>query len=293
MRLGVELSLFYCKLKLEEIEMDIREFENLKKGSLVHCITNYVTVNDVANTILATGGSPIMADAIEEVEEIINICSSLVINIGTLNSRTVESMILAGETANKLGKPVVFDPVGIGASSFRTETSLRLLERIDFAVIRGNASEIKAIVSGNKTSSGVDVGIDDIISEDNLDEYIKIAKEVSKTYKTVAVITGPIDIITDNTSTYIVKNGHANMERITGTGCMLTGLIGSLVGANPTEILESSTIALGMMGLSGELANETMLEEKLGTSSLRTILIDNLSNLDEKTMKEGLRIEIR
>nr|WP_300005280.1 hydroxyethylthiazole kinase [Tissierella sp.] len=273
--------------------MDIREFENLKKGSLVHCITNYVTVNDVANTILATGGSPIMADAIEEVEEIINICSSLVINIGTLNSRTVESMILAGETANKLGKPVVFDPVGIGASSFRTETSLRLLERIDFAVIRGNASEIKAIVSGNKTSSGVDVGIDDIISEDNLDEYIKIAKEVSKTYKTVAVITGPIDIITDNTSTYIVKNGHANMERITGTGCMLTGLIGSLVGANPTEILESSTIALGMMGLSGELANETMLEEKLGTSSLRTILIDNLSNLDEKTMKEGLRIEIR
>ena len=281
------------KIKIGGIKLDIREFEKLEKGSLVHCITNYVTVNDVANTILATGGSPIMADAIEEVEEIMNICNSLVINIGTLNTRTVESMILAGERANKLGKPVIFDPVGIGASSFRTRTSLSLLEKIDFAVIRGNASEIKAIVSGNKTSSGVDVGIDDIISEDNLDEYIKIAKEVSKTYKAVAVITGPIDIITDSATTYIVKNGHANMEKITGTGCMLTGLIGSLVGANPKDLLVSTAIAVGMMGLSGELANKTMVEQGLGTSSLRTILIDNLSNLNHNTMKEGLKIEIR
>lgn len=267
--------------------------DKLKRGSLVHCITNYVTVNDVANTILATGGSPIMADAVEEVEEIINICSALVINIGTLNKRTVESMIKAGETANKLGKPVVLDPVGIGASSFRTDTCSELLERVKFSVIRGNASEIKAIVRGNKTSGGVDVDIDDIISLDNLEEYIKIAKEVSKTYKTVAVITGPIDIITDGEKTYIVRNGHSNMEKITGTGCMLAGLIASIVGANPEDILVSTALAVGLMGLSGELANERMEEEKSGTSSLRMYLIDNLSTLDNKMMKEGLKIEIR
>lgn len=267
--------------------------DNLKKGSLVHCITNYVTVNDVANTILASGGSPIMADSIEEVEDIINICNALVINIGTLNKRTVESMIRAGQAANKLDKPVVLDPVGIGASSFRTKTCLELLEKVEFRVIRGNASEIKALVSGNKTSGGVDVSIDDIISEDNLEEYIRIAKEISKTYKTVAVITGPIDIITDNKKTYIIRNGHANMEKITGTGCMLAGLIGAFVGPNKDNYLESTALAVGMMGLSGELANKMMEERDAGTSSLRMFLIDYISKLDSKSLEEGLKVEIR
>ena len=273
--------------------MNTEIFTRLKKGSLVHCITNYVTVNDVANTILASGGSPIMADGIEEVAEIVSICNSLVLNIGTLNNRSIEAMNGAGKAANKLGKPVILDPVAVGASDFRTETCLNLLKEIDFAVIRGNASEIKAILKGNKTSGGVDVSLNDIIGEANLDEYIKIAKEVSQMYNSVVVITGPIDIITDNKKTYIVRNGHPNMERITGTGCMLAGLIGAFVGANTGEVLESTALAVGLMGLSGDLANKKMIEEDTGTSSLRTYLIDYISKIDEKDLEEGLIIEIR
>ncbi len=273
--------------------ISMKSFTNLEKGSLVHCITNYVTVNDVANTILASGGSPIMADDIKEVAEITSICNSLVINIGTLNSRLVESMLKAGKSANRLKIPVVFDPVGIGASRLRMNTSLKLLEDIKFAVIKGNASEIKAIISGNKTSSGVDVSIDDIISDSNLDDYIKIAKKVSRTYDSIVVITGPIDIITDGKKTYTISNGHGNMEKITGTGCMLAGLIGAFIGANIDNILESTALAVGLMGLSGELANEKMIEEDTGTSSLRTYLIDNISKIDQEKLEEDLKIEIR
>ena len=274
-------------------KISMKSFTNLEKGSLVHCITNYVTVNDVANTILACGGSPIMADDIEEVAEITSICNSLVLNIGTLNSRLIESMLISGKTANRLKIPVVFDPVGIGASMLRMNTSLKLLEDIKFAVIKGNASEIKAIISGNKTSSGVDVSIDDIISESNLDDYIKIAKEVSKTYDSIVVITGPIDIITDGEKTYTISNGHRNMEKITGAGCMLAGLIGAFIGANTDNILESTALAVGLMGLSGELANEKMIEEDTGTASFRTYLIDKISKIDQKRLEEVLKIEIR
>ena len=273
--------------------ISMKSFANLEKGSLVHCITNYVTVNDVANTILASGGSPIMADDIKEVAEITSICDSLVLNIGTLNSRLIESMLKAGKSANRLKIPVVFDPVGIGASRLRMNTSLKLLEDIKFAVIKGNATEIKAIISGNKTSSGVDVSIDDIISDSNLDDYIKIAKKVSKTYDSIVVITGPIDIITDGKKTYTISNGHVNMEKITGTGCMLAGLIGAFIGANIDNILESTALAVGLMGLSGELANEKMIEEGAGTSSLRTYLIDNISKIDQEKLEKALKIEIR
>lgn len=162
-----------------------------------------------------------------------------------------------------------------------------------FSVIRGNASEIRAILDGNKTSGGVDVSVEDIINESNLEEYIKIAKKVSEIYNSVVVITGPIDIVTDNKKTYIVRNGHGNMEKITGTGCMLAGLIGAFVGANPKNVLESTTLAVGMMGLSGELANKKMIKEDVGTSSLRMFLIDYVSKLDEESLKEGLKIEIR
>lgn len=271
-----------------------KALENLEKGrSIVHCITNYVTVNDVANIILASGASPIMADAIEEVSDITSICSALALNIGTLNNRTIESMIKAGKTANELNKPVVFDPVGIGASKLRTKTVLKLLEEIKFSVIRGNASEIKAILMGSKTSSGVDVSIEDSINENNLDVYINIAKKLSKDYNSVVVITGPIDIITDGKQTYIIKNGHPIMEKVTGTGCMLTGLIGGFIGANPDDILESTTLAVAAMGLSGEIANDKVVENDLGTGSFRTFLIDNISKFDIGILNGGIKIENR
>ena len=264
-----------------------------EKSPIVHCITNYVTVNDVANIILASGASPIMADDIGEVSDITSICNSLVINIGTLNTRTIESMIEAGKTSNKLGHPVILDPVGVGASKLRMETTLKLLQEVEFSVIRGNASEIKAIVNQNKTTSGVDVSLEDIINEDNIDKYIDVAKFLSKANNAVVAITGPIDIVTNGEKTYLIRNGHKNMGKITGTGCMLSGLIGAYIGANPDNILESTTAAVASMGLCGELANHKVVKKGLGTGSLRTYLIDFMSNLDEETLIGGIKIESR
>ncbi|NMB27067.1 MAG: hydroxyethylthiazole kinase [Tissierellia bacterium] len=269
-------------------------FKNVHERSpIVHCITNYVTVNDVANIILALGASPIMADDIEEVSDITSICNSLVLNIGTLNCRTIESMIEAGKTSNKLGHPIVFDPVGVGASKLRMDTTLKLLKEVKFSVIRGNASEIKAIISKTKTSGGVDVSLEDIISEDNLDKYIKIGKEVSKANNAVVAITGPIDIVTNGEKTYLIRNGHKSMGRITGTGCMLTGVIGGFIGANPENVLDSTAAAVAVMGLCGELANQKTAERALGTGSLRTYIIDYMSNLRGEILKEELKIESR
>lgn len=267
-------------------------FNNLKKNPIVHCITNFVTVNDVANIILASGGSPIMAANIEEVSEITNICNSLVINIGDMSSK-VESILAAGKTSNELKHPVILDPVAVGASEFRKKTTEKLLKELDFAVIRGNASEIKALAKNIKTTGGVDVDIEDIINENNLEAFIEVAKEVSRNNNAVVAITGPIDIITDGKKTYLIRNGHANMERITGAGCMLSGLIGAFVGANPENALDSTVLAIGMMGLCGELANKRIIKDDLGTSSFRTFLIDYISKIDEKELMAGLKLEAR
>lgn len=271
-----------------------RVFKNLQeKSPIVHCITNYVTVNDVANIILASGASPIMADDIEEVSDITSICNSLVLNIGTLNSRTIESMIKAGKISNELGHPVVFDPVGIGASKLRMDTSMRLLKEIKFSVIRGNASEIKAIVNQTKTTGGVDVSLEDIINEDNIDKYIEAGKSASKANNAVVVITGAIDIVTNSKKTYLIRNGHKNMGKITGTGCMLSGLIGGYIGGNPDNILDSTAVAVAAMGLCGELANKKAVEKGLGTGSLRSHLMDFMSNLDIESLIGGIKIESR
>lgn len=147
--------------------------ENVRsKTPLIHNITNYVTVNDCANILLACGGSPIMSDDIEEVEEITSICGGLNINIGTLNQHTIPAMFAAGKKANELGHPVVLDPVGAGASALRTNTALELLERIQFTVIRGNISEIKTLASGSGSTKGVDADITDQITEENLDQAV-------------------------------------------------------------------------------------------------------------------------
>ena len=204
---------------------------------LIHCITNYVTVNDVANVLLACGGSPIMADDIQEVAEITSICSATVINIGTLNTRTIDAMLTAAKKANELGHITVLDPVGAGATKLRTETTLRLLNEIQFSVIKGNISEIKTIYQGSGTTKGVDADISDIVTENNIDEAIALAKELSKKTNAVIAITGVIDIIADSKKAYIIKNGHAMMSKITGTGCMLTAMIAAYCASNTNDIL--------------------------------------------------------
>lgn len=268
--------------------------ENVKKAKpLVHCITNYVTANDCANVLLACGGSPIMADDRREVEEITRICSALVINIGTLNERTVESMILAGKTANQLGHPVILDPVGAGASTFRTETTKKLLQEIQFSVIRGNISEIKTVALGSGTTKGVDADAADQITEQNLSEAILYARELSKKTNAVIAITGEIDLVVDEKEAYVIHNGHQAMAKVSGTGCMLSAILGAYCSANMNSMTKATTAAVSIMGLSGELAYEKMLEQQTGTSSYLTYIIDEISKMTTDKLERGANVESR
>ena len=268
--------------------------ENTKANTpLIHAITNYVTVNDCANIILAAGGSPIMADDIHEAADITTICSSLVINIGTLNERTVEAMIAAGQRANAVGHPVVLDPVGVGASAYRNEVAARLLENIKFAVIRGNISEIKALANGGGKTSGVDANVDDIITLENLDKIIAFAKQLSQKTGAVIAISGEYDIVADENRAYVITNGALEMTKITGSGCMLTCVISTYCGANPDNPLAAAVAAVCSLGLCGEKAKTKMLETDTGFNSFRTYMIDFMSRLDYVTLKVGARYEIR
>lgn len=272
----------------EEIMHHVEEME-----PLVHCITNYVTVNDCANAILAVHGSPIMADEEEEVEDITSICSALVINVGTLNKRTIASMIRAGKKANALKHPVILDPVGVGASRLRTETVLQLLQQVKFQVIRGNISEIKAIQEKGGLTKGVDACSKDIATYQDSEEGIQLAREVCQQTGASVVITGACDYIVDATSVYVIRNGHAMMARITGTGCMLSAIMGAYVGANVDHITQACACAVACMGYSGELAYQRMTCEGGGTGTLRSYILDALSTMQPKRLQGGLKIEVR
>lgn len=267
---------------------------NVKQNpQLIHCITNYVTVNDVANAILASGNSPIMAEDKNEVEDITSICNALCINIGTLNERTIESMLIAGKKANLLGHPVILDPVGAGASKLRTDTTFKLLNNVKFSVIRGNISEIKTIYAGSGTTKGVDADISEAVTEENLDEVVQFVKDLSLRLSAVIVITGAIDIVAGTDKVYIIRNGHPLMSKITGTGCMLSGLISGYVSANIDNIVEAVAAAVAIMGLSGELGYKVIIEKNGGTSSLRTSIIDEISKMNWETLERGMKVELR
>ncbi|NLW00056.1 MAG: hydroxyethylthiazole kinase [Clostridiales bacterium] len=264
-----------------------------EKTPLVHCITNYVTVNDVANTLLACGGSPIMADDERDAVEITAICDALVINIGTLNERTIATMLKTGKRANELSHPVVLDPVGTGASALRTDTTFKLLKEVKFVVIRGNVSEIKTISRGKGTTKGVDADVSDIITDENLDEAIAFVKELSAQTGSVIAVTGAIDIVADSNKAYVIRNGHRIMSKVSGTGCMLTAMIAAYCAANPGNNLDATAAAVCAFGLSGELAYDKLAKTDAGTSSYRTYLIDAISKMDADTLKGGMKIENR
>ncbi|MBE6051465.1 MAG: hydroxyethylthiazole kinase [Clostridium sp.] len=264
-----------------------------KTNPLVHCITNYVTVNDCANILLAASSSPVMADDENEVEDITSISKALVINLGTLNTRTINSMIKAGKKANELNHPVILDPVGVGASSFRTSTALTLLREVKFSVIRGNISEIKTLLHNTNTTKGVDANEDDAITSSNVDDAVNIAKALSTKFNTIVAISGPIDVITDGTKTYLVKNGHKLMSKVTGTGCMSTAIIGGFCGANYDNLLEATVTAVCAMGLCGELAYEKIIKLDEGTSSYRTYIIDFMSKMNYNILSGGAKYECR
>ena len=268
------------------------EFENLRRTCpLIHNITNYVTVNDCANMVLACGASPIMADDAAEVEDITTICGGLNINIGTLNSRTITSMLLAGKKANQLGHPVVLDPVGAGASRLRTDTAFRLLRDVKFTVIRGNISEIKTLASGAGTTKGVDADVADKVTEENLDSAVA-AKAFAAQTGAVIAITGAIDIVADAQKAYCIRNGNAMMSSITGTGCQLSALTAAFVTANPGHPLEAAAAAVCAMGLAGETAHKRLTPLD-GNSTYRNYIIDAIYNMTPDQLEEGANYEVR
>ena len=267
--------------------------ENVRKNCpLIHNITNYVTVNDCANIVIACGASPIMADDQEEAAEIAAICAGLNLNIGTLNSRTIASMLIAGKRANELNHPVVLDPVGAGASKLRTETAMQLLEEVKFSVIRGNISEIKTLASGSGTTKGVDADMADKVTEENLDDVIAFAKAFAKKNGAVIAITGAIDIVADSNKAYCIRNGHPMMSSITGTGCQLSAMTAAFVTANPEHPLEAAAAAVSAMGLAGEIAH-SRLTEMDGNSTYRNYIIDAIYNMTPEMLEKGANYEVR
>ena len=268
-------------------------FENVRqKTPLIHCITNYVTVNDCANMLLACGGSPIMADDPEDAVEITAICGGLNINIGTLNRRTIPAMFAAGKRANELGHPVVLDPVGAGASTLRTETAVRLLKEVKLAVIRGNISEIKTLALGSGTTKGVDADVADRVTEENLGGAVTFAKDFARRAGAVVAITGAIDLVTDGERTLCIRNGRPEMASITGTGCQLSALTAAFVTANPDRPLEAAAAAVCAMGLCGEIAYKRMTGLD-GNSSYRNYIIDAMYRLTPAALEEGANYEMR
>ena len=273
---------------------------------LIHNITNYVTVNDVANMILACGASPIMADEAEDAAEITVICGGLNLNIGTLNRRTIEGMFAAGRRAKGLGHPVLLDPVGAGASTLRTRTALEIMEKIRPDVIRGNISEIRTLwenrpgrsrengeeqVSAGATR-GVDADIKDAVTEENLEEGIAFAKAFAKEIGCIVAITGAIDLVSDGDSCYVIRNGRAQMSRITGTGCQLSGLMCAFVTANPEQKLAASAASVCAMGLAGEIGWSRMKDGE-GNATYRNRIIDAVYQMDGDTLEQGAAYEIR
>jgi len=247
---------------------------------LVHHITNYVTVNDCANITLAIGARPVMADSAVEVSEFSSFSDALVLNIGTLNERTVSSMISAGKVANEKGTPVILDPVGVGASTFRNDTASHLMSEIRLSVLRGNISEIRSIAGLSSDTRGVDASERDILSAYSSGE---IARTLAKKLHCVVVISGAVDTISDGAKTAYVENGHPMLGSVTGTGCMCSSLIGSFCGVLGTNPFYAAASAMLCMGIAGELSYEKA--GFVGSGSFRVALHDFISRMDAKTLE--------
>lgn len=283
---------------VEDIKENLKNsLENVRKNNpLTHCITNSVTINDCANAVLAIGSSPIMAEDEEEMEEVIEIADVLVINIGKLSKEQIKAMNVSAAHATKTNTPIVLDPVGAGISQLRNNTIKYLVENNNITAIRGNISEIKAIaniiglLNTESAAKGVDVSEDDIISRDNLEINGNLVKELAKKLDTVIIASGPLDIISNGETTVVLDNGDEMMPLITGSGCMLTSIVGSCVAVN--DPFEGSILASIAMSLAGEKARKQVDENDLGTGSFRTFLIDYLYKTNVESLINESKIEI-
>jgi hydroxyethylthiazole kinase len=246
---------------------------------LVHQITNYVVMNETANATLALGALPVMAHAREEVEEMVRLANALVINIGTLSPHWVEAMLVAGKAANAAGIPVVLDPVGAGATSYRTETARRILEEVDVAVLRGNAGEIATLV-------GVDAEVRGVESMAAGSDPGALARAAAAQLAVVASVTGTVDHVSDGVTVLAVANGHELLAAVTGTGCISTAITGCFLAAKPDRPTEAAAEALAALGVAGEDA----ARGARGPGSFHVNLYDALAALDPQTLDDRAKI---
>ncbi|MFC7393892.1 hydroxyethylthiazole kinase [Scopulibacillus cellulosilyticus] len=257
-------------------------FNKIKdKQPLVHHITNSVTINDCANATLALGGRPVMADSSNEAAEMAAQSSSLVINIGTLAEETVESMLKAGKAANEKGIPVIFDPVGVGATAFRSDSAKKILANVDCSIICGNMSEIRTLAGLPSSGQGVDSG-------DSMEGAEALAKKLASELKATIAITGAIDVVSDGEHTVRIQNGHPMLAKLTGTGCMTNSLIGVYAGTD-NKPFEAAAAGILTMGLAGETAHQNLRANE-GTGMFRVRLFDAFSTLTVEDLKKGARI---
>ena len=251
-----------------------------KKSPLVHNITNYVVMNNTANALLAIGASPVMAHAVDEVEAMAGIASSLVINMGTLSEKWVDAMLLAGKKATADATDIVFDPVGVGATPYRTQAARQIIEACRPTIIRGNASEIMALCDSNVTTKGVDSTVSGNIA-------LESAKLLAQSTQAVVVISGESDYIIDGEKVVIIHNGTPIMAKVTGMGCTASAIIGAFAGAEEDRLV-ASTSAMAVMGIAGEMATE----KSAGPGSMQMNFIDALYAISDKEIENRLKASL-
>jgi hydroxyethylthiazole kinase len=250
-----------------------------EKRPLIHNITNYVVMQYTANALLALGASPVMAHAVEEMEELVSLADALVLNIGTLSTPWIEAMVVAGTAAYRRGIPIILDPVGAGATRLRTAAAVRLLDECKVTVLRGNASEVLAVTRGAGGTRGVDAA-------HRVEDAAEAAREWARGRAIVVAITGAVDHVTDGVTMCRVHNGHPLMGRITGSGCTATAMIGAFCAVNP-DALEATAGALAFYGIAGDHA--ARVSALPGTFAVT--LIDMLHSVTPEQVTSEARIE--
>jgi hydroxyethylthiazole kinase len=265
------------KLTASRIWTSVAEIRN--NSPVIHNITNYVVMNNTANALLSLGASPVMAHAEEEVEDMVKIAGALVINIGTLSPHWIRGMLRAAYEAREQEIPIILDPVGAGATRYRTSTARELLQEVPPAIIRGNASEIMALLDEDIRTKGVD-------STAASDSAVDVARQLNRIYGSVVCISGATDYIIDGDDITKIRNGHPLMTRVTGMGCIATALCGAFAAVNH-GYAEAAAQAMAVMGIAGEIAAESAS----GPGSLQVAFNDILYQLSEEDISRYLRTE--
>jgi hydroxyethylthiazole kinase len=264
-------------LSASEIGEDLRRIR--AEAPLVHNITNYVVMNLTANALLAIGASPVMAHALEEVEDMTGLASALVINIGTLSPEWVAAMHKAALRARTRGIPVVLDPVGAGATKYRTDTARSLMEAAPPAILRGNGSEVRALVYHEAETKGVD-------SRHGADAALDAAKKISRDVGCVVSVSGAVDLVVHGDAVIRIANGHSLMPRVTGLGCVASALTGAFAAVD-RDYHRAAAAAMAVMGIAGEIA----AEQAQGPASFQTRFLDTLFRIDENDITGRLKVE--